>query len=316
MSVLQRSVSSIQEQPHPAGEADSALVGAQFGVFEANFRNRELRKNGIRVELPEKPFQILEVLLENAGDMVRREELREKLWPHTFVDFDRCINTAVTQLRKALDDPSDNPRFIETRYRRGYRFVAPVRTWDGVEPPTDKLGTTIDTIAVLPFDSSSGDSEMEVLSDSITENIITGLSRVSGVRVIGSSCIFRHRGPGMDPLAVGHDLNSRAVLTGWIARRRDSVSIGTELVDVRGGWRLWGEQYNLKLSDAFQIQTEIPKDICEKLRQGLTELGTQSHGLFGNTVARLDSSRDSLRLSAQEAALEASIKRRILQDKH
>ena len=180
MSVLQRSVSSLQDQPHPASKANSALGGAQFGVFEVNFLNRELRKNGIPVKLPEKPFQILEVLLEKAGVMVRREELREKLWPHTYVDFDRCINTAVTQLRKTLDDPSDNPRFIETRYRLGYRFVAPVRRWDGVEPPTHKVGTTIDTIAVLPFDSLSGDSLMELLSDRITENVITCLSRVSG----------------------------------------------------------------------------------------------------------------------------------------
>jgi len=215
--------------------------------------------------------------------MVRREELREKLWPHTYVDFDRCINAAVTQLRKTLDDPSDNPRFIETRYRLGYRFAAPVKTWNGAERLTHQASTTFD-IAVLPFDSSCGDSEMELLSDRITENVITCLSRVSGVRVIGSSCVFRYRGPGIDPLALGHDLNSRAVLTGWIARRRDGdgVTIGTELVDVPGGWRLWGEQYDLKLSDTFQIQTEIAKDICEKLRHGLTESGAESHRLFGS----------------------------------
>jgi len=115
MSALQKSVSSLQEQPHPAGRANFALGGAQFGVFEANFFNRELRKNGIRVNLQEKPFQILEALLEKAGDMVRREELREKLWPDTYVGFDRSINTAITQLRRALDDPANNPRFIETR---------------------------------------------------------------------------------------------------------------------------------------------------------------------------------------------------------
>jgi DNA-binding winged helix-turn-helix (wHTH) protein len=172
MSVLQRSISSPQGQPSAGGSANSALGGAQFGVFEVNFLNRELRKNGIRVKLHEKPFQILEALLEKAGDMVRREELREKLWPHTYVGFDRSINTAVNQLRRALDDPAKDPHFIETRYRLGYRFVTPVRTWNGAELPTPEVGATIDTIAVLPFDSSSGDSEMELLSDRIAENII------------------------------------------------------------------------------------------------------------------------------------------------
>jgi DNA-binding winged helix-turn-helix (wHTH) protein len=93
MSVLQRSISPPQGQP--------SLGGAQFGVFEVNFLNRELRKNGSRVKLHEKPFEILEALLERAGELVRREELREKLWPDSFVGFDRSINTAVTQLRRA-----------------------------------------------------------------------------------------------------------------------------------------------------------------------------------------------------------------------
>ena len=297
MSALQKSVSSLQDQPHPAGRANSTLGGAQFGAFEANFFNRELRKNGIRVKLQEKPFQILEALLEKAGDMVRREELREKLWPDTYVGFDRSINTAIAQLRRALGDPANNPHFIETRHRLGYRFFASVKMWKGEEPPTHKIDATIDTIAVLPFDNSSGDSDMELLSARITENIIACLSRVLGVRVIGNSCVSRCKDRGMDRLAVGHDLHSRAVLTGWIARRSDNMTIGTELVDVPGGWRLWGEQYHLKLSGTLPIQTEIPEGICDKVRQGFPEPDTQSRGLFCDTAACPGSSVDSLRLS-------------------
>ena len=109
MSQLQSSVSSREGQPYLGGRANSALGGAQFEAFEVNFLNRELRKDGIPVKLPEKPLQVLEALLAKAGDMVRREELREKLWPDTHVAFDRSINTAVTQLRRALDDPVNNP---------------------------------------------------------------------------------------------------------------------------------------------------------------------------------------------------------------
>ncbi len=271
MSVLQKLVSSLPAPQYTAGKETSALSVVHFGVFEVNFSSRELRKNSLAVKLQEKPFQILEALLEKAGEVVKRDELRDKLWPDTFVGFDRCLNTAVSSLRQALGDSADNPRFIETRSRRGYRFVAPVRMWKGAAPRTPAAaGTPVDTIAVLPFDSSGGDVEMRLLSDTITESVITYLSRLSGVRVIGSSCVFRYRDPGTDPLAAGRNLNSRAVLTGWIARRLDTLTIGTELVDVAGGWRLWGEQYNFKPSDTFEVKSEISKTICEELRQRLT----------------------------------------------
>ena len=92
------------------------------------------------------------------------------------------------------------------------------------------------------------------------------------------------------------------------------MTIGAELVDAAGGWRLWGEQYHFKLSGTFSIQTEILEGICDKVRQRLTEADTHTHGLFCNTAACLDFSLDSLRLSALEKTLEAAVKRRILQD--
>src|SRR5580704_14168054 len=98
-----------------------------FGVFEADLRAAELRKHGIRIKLQEQPFQILSLLLEHPGEVVTREELRRKLWPaHTFVDFDRSLNKAMTKLRAALGDSADSPRYVETIPRHGYRFLAPV----------------------------------------------------------------------------------------------------------------------------------------------------------------------------------------------
>jgi len=99
-----------------------------FGVFEVDLRSAELRKHGIRIKLQEQPFQILAYLLDHPGDVVTREELRQKLWPaHTFVDFDRSLNKAMTKLRSALGDSAENPRYIETVPRHGYRFLAEVR---------------------------------------------------------------------------------------------------------------------------------------------------------------------------------------------
>jgi cholera toxin transcriptional activator len=101
----------------------------RFSVFEVNLAAGELRKNGARIRLQEQPFQVLTALLQNAGQVVTRDELREKIWPaDTFVDFDHSLNTAVNKIRESLGDSASSPRFVETLARRGYRFVAPVES--------------------------------------------------------------------------------------------------------------------------------------------------------------------------------------------
>ena len=111
-------------------DAKHSAVEAQvfrFGVFELDLRARELRRNGSRVKLQEQPFQVLVLLLEKPGAVVSREEIQKRLWPaDTFVDFDHSLNAAIRRLRDALGDSAENPRFVETVARRGYRFLAPV----------------------------------------------------------------------------------------------------------------------------------------------------------------------------------------------
>src|SRR5215468_5166223 len=132
--------------------SSAAASVVRFGTFEADLRTRELRKNGVLVRLQEQPFQILAALLERPGEMVMREELRWKLWPtDTFVDFDNSVNAAVNRLREALGDSADNPRFVQTLPRRGYRFIAPIEAADprstslpvGSPPKPGIAGTTI-----------------------------------------------------------------------------------------------------------------------------------------------------------------------------
>jgi len=106
-----------------------------FGVFELNLRAGELRKNGLRIRLQEQPFQVLALLLEQPGEVVTREDLQKKLWPaDTFVDFDHGLNKAINKLREALGDSAENPRFVETVARRGYRFLAEVKVVDANPP--------------------------------------------------------------------------------------------------------------------------------------------------------------------------------------
>jgi TolB-like protein/DNA-binding winged helix-turn-helix (wHTH) protein len=108
----------------------------KFGVFEADLRTGELTKFGKRVRLQEQPFQLLTILLEKPGELVIREELREKLWPNTIVDFDHGLNKAISKVREALGDSAENPRFIETVASRGYRFLADVAVAQGGQPET------------------------------------------------------------------------------------------------------------------------------------------------------------------------------------
>jgi DNA-binding winged helix-turn-helix (wHTH) protein len=99
----------------------------RFGLFEVEVASGELLRQGVRVRLQDQPFRVLTILLERAGEVVPREELRQKLWPaDTYVEFDGSLNAALKRLRAALGDPADNPIFIETIPKRGYRFIAPV----------------------------------------------------------------------------------------------------------------------------------------------------------------------------------------------
>jgi len=113
--------------PRPTPEKSGAGRIVRFGVFELDLVAGELRKSGVRIRLQEQPFQVLALLVERSGDVVTREELREKLWPaDTFVDFDHSLNTAINKLREALGDSASSPRYVETLARRGYRFLATV----------------------------------------------------------------------------------------------------------------------------------------------------------------------------------------------
>ena len=137
-------------------EATDKTRRARFDAFEVDMRSGEVRKHGIRLKLHGQPFKVLSLLLERPGDLVTREELRQKLWPgDTFVDFDTGLNSAVKKLRDALCDSADAPRYIETLPRRGYRFIAQVQNGDlstGVAP--------IDSLAVRAERPADGEVDV------------------------------------------------------------------------------------------------------------------------------------------------------------
>ena len=119
----------------------------RFATFEVDLQAGELRKGGLRLKLSGQPFQVLAILLEQPGVVVTREELQKRLWPDTFVDVDHNLNTAINKIREALGDSAENPRFVETLPRRGYRFIAPITVNGtaaaGVMPTHGKSHTSV-----------------------------------------------------------------------------------------------------------------------------------------------------------------------------
>jgi TolB-like protein/Tfp pilus assembly protein PilF len=242
----------------------------RFGVFEFDARASELRKRGLRIHLLGQPTRILAMLLERPGELVTREDIRKALWPaDTFVNFEHSLNAAVKRLRRALGDSPDNPRFVETLPRRGYRFIAPVDR-AGAAAAEPRPSHVIDSLAVLPFENAAADPETEYLSDGITESLINSLSQLSGIRVMARSTVFRYKGRETDPRSIGRKLNVEAVLTGRVLLRGEALVIGAELVEVQGGWRLWGEQYNRRLAEILSVEEEISREISTKLRLRLS----------------------------------------------
>jgi len=133
-----------------------------------------------------------------------------------------------------------------------------------------KSEIAIESIAVLPFDNQNHDPETEYLSDGFTDSIINSLTQLPNLKVIARSSVFRYKGKQTDPIAVANELGVRALLTGRIMQRGDSLTIGVELVDARDNKQLWGKQYERKVSDMISVQREIAQEITSNLRLRLS----------------------------------------------
>src|SRR5581483_2342129 len=234
----------------------TSVASRKFGIFEVDVRARELRKGGIRIRLQDQPFEILLMMLERPGEVVTREELRRRLWPDgTFVDFEHSLNAAVKRLRAALGDEADNPRFVETLHRRGYRFIAPIEPAPngGVasQPALPRVlkapvPSPAVRIAVLPFANLSGDATQEYFSDRLTEEMITQISRLCpgrlGVIARTSSMLFKRSAKSACEIA--RDLSVDYLLEGSVRHEGHRVRITAQLIEAQTEMHLWAETYD------------------------------------------------------------------------
>jgi TolB-like protein len=242
-------------QGAPLGDFRSSRAVVRFGDFELDRNAGELRRGGDKIRLQDQPLQILQILLEQPGKVVQREELQRRIWPSdTFVDFDHGINNAIKRLREALGDTAETPRYIETLPRRGYRFLDPLPA------PDSEV-----SIAVLPFLSLSSDPDNEIFADGMCEEIISSLAQIKKLRVIARTSSFSFKGKHLDLRAIGEQLNVRTVLEGSVRKSGNRLRITVQLVNAADGYHLWSETYDRELRDVFAIQEEIATAIAQRL---------------------------------------------------
>jgi TolB-like protein/DNA-binding winged helix-turn-helix (wHTH) protein/Tfp pilus assembly protein PilF len=285
----------------------------QFGGFTVDVGAGELSKHGIRVRLQERPFQLLVALVERPGEVVTREELRQRLWPDgTFVDFDHNISSAINRLRNALSDSAMQSRYIETVGRRGYRFLYPVSTAvpgsaasAGLSKalpryrriallvalalvvlaaamalllrrpgPTGSSGP-IRAIVVLPLKNLSSDPEQEFFSEGLTDELVTHLASLEGLRVISRASAMQYKDSRKPLRTIAKELNVDAVVEGSVLRSDGRVRITARLVEAASDRHVWAKSYERDHRDILDLQNEVTRDIAENIKLSLTAAARQ-----------------------------------------
>jgi DNA-binding winged helix-turn-helix (wHTH) protein/TolB-like protein len=216
----------------------------RFGIFDFDPDSRELRREGTPVRLQAQPAQVLATLVDRAGEVVTREELRQAVWGEdTFVDFDRGLNYCIAQIRTALGDSAESPRYIRTIPKRGYEFLGPVgqpaapeiRRWNRKRVAAVALcvlglaggllllarDRTVN-IAVARFDNETGDAEMTRFADTLTDSVVAELTSTGGsrYRVIGNAAQLRRPRSERNLAAIGSELHAAYVILGQVQRGR------------------------------------------------------------------------------------------------
>ena len=252
----------------------------EFGPYQFDLFNRLLKRGDEPVSLTPKATDILGILVRRAGQVVEKDDLLREVWPDTFVE-EANLTQQIFALRKALGDERPVPKYIETVTRRGYRFIATVKVIEidenhlasaGVQG-AQEIGGPVNhrpVVAVLPFTNVMSDPEVEYLVQGVTDNIINNLSRISKLRVMSRSAVFRYRNKEIDPQQAGRDLGAQLVLVGKISSGPGPNVIDVELVDTATGWQLWGESFSSEEKDLLEIQDIITRQIVATLKLDLS----------------------------------------------
>lgn len=288
-------------QPRPSDPARSFLVSDWLVEPDTG----RLTKNAQSIKLEPKVMDLLVYLAQRPGRVLSREELEQAIWTGTVVGYD-ALTSAIIKLRKAFGDDSHHPWLLETVAKKGYRLIAPVIDPDSAPPATipapvgqnrlrrnlaaltamalaglvvawfvfDSTASRparLHSIAVLPFANLSDDPKLTYFSDGISEDIITDLSKFSGLLVIARTSTFTYKGQPLALKGVAETLGARYVLEGSVRRSGDDIRITARLIDTETGSHLWAEGYNRQMRDIFAVQDEVTRNIVKALALILTD---------------------------------------------
>lgn len=259
------------------------------------------------VKLEPKVMTVLVCLAEEAGKVISREQLEAKAWPGMVVGYDSLASTII-KLRKAFGDDSKNPTIIETVSKKGYRLIAPTSSsasttragaktinpttlislaltvliatlviWLLMKPETPTTDTATKdlygkpAIAVLPFKNLSDDPQQDYFSDGITADLITDLSKLSGLSVIARNSVFVYKQTDVDIRKIGKELNVSYVIEGSVRKAGNQLRISARLIDTESSYNLWADRFDGTLENVFALQDEVTSKIIASLEIRLTD---------------------------------------------
>jgi TolB-like protein/DNA-binding winged helix-turn-helix (wHTH) protein/Flp pilus assembly protein TadD len=305
MSVAESKIKQLDESPFTIGE---------WHVDPSLGRIRSHKSISDSTKLEPQVMAVLLCLAKQPNQVISREYIEEQAWPDRVVGYD-SLSTAIIKLRKALNDDSKNPRYIETVPKKGYRLITKVSVSEISKHSTSEekkgidisykfrgqrlqlmivLGIVIasfafilyeklpylfsivqldknNTIAVLPFENMSKDIQQEYFSDGITSDLITDLSKISGLSVIARNSVFVYKKSSTDVRQIGKELSAKYIVEGSVRKVKNKVRISARLIDATTGHNLWAERFDGDLDNVFVLQDDVTSKIISALELKISD---------------------------------------------
>jgi len=243
-----------------------------FNDFTLDPDRRELRRGDVAVAVEPQVFDLLEFLIHNRDRVVSRDDVLEAVW-HGRIVSDATLSSRISAARSAIGDTGEEQRLIRTIARKGLRFVGEVReessTIESAAARPLVPAPAGPAIAVLPFTNMSGDAEQDYFADGMVEDIITALSRCSGIIVIARNSSFTYKGRAVDVREVGRELGVAYVLEGSVRRAGSRLRITGQLIDAATGGHLWAERFDGEASEVFALQDDITERVVAAIEPTL-----------------------------------------------
>jgi DNA-binding winged helix-turn-helix (wHTH) protein len=293
------------------GTAAAEII--RFGIFELDAAAGELRRNGSIVRLPPQPFQVLRLLASNPGELLDRERIRREVWGETTVDFDRSLNVCITQIRTALNDDAESPRFIQTVPRRGYRFIGSVGRSAELRSPSPGPGRSRSRallllmavaaalvgaatgytlwhrgdpalrLAVLPFDHVGVATEDSAQAEGVFDELLTQLGGIQPdlLRVIGRRSVVRFAADRRSLRDIGQQLGVKYVIEGTIRREGDRLQAAVRLARTDNETLLWSGTFAQDGDAAAfeeQVVAQVSAAVLAKLYPDATPIRARDKG--------------------------------------